>query len=331
MKIFILKLENNKYYIGRTDKQEFNLEDYNNNIQWTQINKPLVLLESIETDNPFDEDKYTKYYMDIFGIDNVRGSIYNEIILNDNDKKFILKEIHKTKLCQNCGQDNHNIENCKLGCNSNCKIYNQLTISPTYLDYCDELFNDTIETKQTEEFENNSTDQFYLNNFKYCGIICSDKEFIINFDKIINFLPKLDNYLDPIKKINKLNINYYYLETNSYIFAQILEIVTNNIILKLDIGLLDELIKFGLNLNKIYEMFVGKKSFIIYEPTLNCFFAENDNLSKFKFVEDTYVWNINNTFPKLNYIDAVKQIKNLNDPNKIKVIENEYSFYIFWF
>ena len=70
--IFVIQLENGKYYIGKTYNPKFQLENYlnSNNLEWTKIYKPLKLLELKKNCDDYDEDKITRQYMDKYGINN---------------------------------------------------------------------------------------------------------------------------------------------------------------------------------------------------------------------------------------------------------------------
>jgi hypothetical protein len=69
--IYILKLENNKYYIGRTNNPKFRIENHFNNkgSYWTKKYKPINVIEVINNCDEYDEDKYTIKYMNLYGID----------------------------------------------------------------------------------------------------------------------------------------------------------------------------------------------------------------------------------------------------------------------
>ena len=81
--IYILQLENNKYYVGKTNNPQFRLEQHFNSTgsAWTTKYKPLSVLEMIKDCDEYDEDKYTRKYMDKFGVDNVRGGSFCEEVL----------------------------------------------------------------------------------------------------------------------------------------------------------------------------------------------------------------------------------------------------------
>ncbi len=60
--IYILKLEQNKYYIGKTNNPKLRLKQHinNNGSSWTKKYKPVSILKIHNNCDPFDEDKYTK-------------------------------------------------------------------------------------------------------------------------------------------------------------------------------------------------------------------------------------------------------------------------------
>ena len=113
--IYILKLEHDKYYIGRTQTPLIRLKKhYNGNgSAWTKKYAPQETLEVIPGCDHFDEDKLTKQYMSKYGIDNVRGGSYCQLTLSNEQKDFIRREISNVKdVCYKCGQSGHFISRC---------------------------------------------------------------------------------------------------------------------------------------------------------------------------------------------------------------------------
>ena len=89
--IYILLLELNKYYIGKTNYPDIRL-DYHFNLdgsEWTKIYKPIKVYEVISNCDSYDEDKYTLKYMEKEGINNVRGGSFSQIELSDEQIKLI--------------------------------------------------------------------------------------------------------------------------------------------------------------------------------------------------------------------------------------------------
>jgi hypothetical protein len=81
--IYALQLEQGKYYVGKTNNPEIRLESHfiSNGSEWTKKYKPVKVLEVIPNCNDYDEDKYTRIYMDKYGIENVRGGSFVSVKL----------------------------------------------------------------------------------------------------------------------------------------------------------------------------------------------------------------------------------------------------------
>ena len=131
--IYVLQLENNKYYIGKTLNPEFILDtlskDDSKDLEWIQMYKPIRVHELIPNCEEYDSDLYTKIYMNKYGIDNVRGGQYIQMIFNNTTLKdlkhitnnnnklysdncssynFTQNKIHKTNLsCNRCYKRRH--------------------------------------------------------------------------------------------------------------------------------------------------------------------------------------------------------------------------------
>jgi predicted GIY-YIG superfamily endonuclease len=89
--IYILQLENKKYYVGKTSNPDFRLEQHFNSFgsQWTKKYKPQKVIEIISNCDNFDEDKYTLKFMEKYGINNVRGGTFCELKLNRDNIEII--------------------------------------------------------------------------------------------------------------------------------------------------------------------------------------------------------------------------------------------------
>uniref|UniRef100_A0A6C0C425 CCHC-type domain-containing protein n=1 Tax=viral metagenome TaxID=1070528 RepID=A0A6C0C425_9ZZZZ len=127
MNLYILKLKEGKYYVGTTSKNVIErLEEHmsGRGSNWTKKYKVLKLEKTIENCDKYDEDKWTKIYMDRHGIKNVRGGSYCEINLHSNSIKSIEREVtHANDRCLYCHKVGHFIKNCPDKMDTSSKMY----------------------------------------------------------------------------------------------------------------------------------------------------------------------------------------------------------------
>jgi len=114
--VYALKLENDKWYIGKSDNPEHRFLAHKSGVgsAWTRLHKPIEVHAVFRDVSPFHEDALTKEYMSIYGIDNVRGGSYVRIQLTKGQKDYIMKELWSMKnLCNKCGSSEHWVANCR--------------------------------------------------------------------------------------------------------------------------------------------------------------------------------------------------------------------------
>lgn len=218
--IYILELEQNKYYIGKTTNLNFRLENHFNNTGswWTKNFKPIRLIEQFECKDEFDEDKYTLKYMKEKGIENVRGGSFCEIRLSYDNIHTIEKMLKSsTNSCFKCGGNGHFIKDCGVSNLNNDivlpivnipriskstirgidvrkkNIFNLQSNEDLQILYMDsnkfeDDFNITnnvfigVTNKRIFKIENNNTYNIYLKDINYCS---HQKNSMFHWDKIL--------------------------------------------------------------------------------------------------------------------------------------------------
>jgi len=157
MNLYILRLKEGKYYIGTTSKDIGDrLQEHmsGRGSSWTRKYKVLKLEKTIENCDKYDEDKWTKIYMDRHGIENVRGGSYCQLKLDHNSIETLSREIsHANNKCLYCNKLGHFVSTCPNKMNTTSKMYsknlNYLNMSCDYESESDDEY--TIET--IEELE----------------------------------------------------------------------------------------------------------------------------------------------------------------------------------
>ena len=113
--IYILQLEKGKYYIGKTNNPNFRIENhfYGDGSEWTKIYKPVKVIDIIKDCDDYDEDKYTRIYMDKYGINNVRGGSFVSIKLKKSEIEILKKMSTGTNnRCFICETAGHFAKDC---------------------------------------------------------------------------------------------------------------------------------------------------------------------------------------------------------------------------
>ena len=119
--IYILSLKDSKYYIGRTQELNKRVKEHlenQNSPQWV-FNHPVITIDGVpqvqskKMISKYDELSTTLAYMEAYGIDNVRGSIFCYENLSDSDKSYIQKMIDSANnKCYDCSGEGHFSSKC---------------------------------------------------------------------------------------------------------------------------------------------------------------------------------------------------------------------------
>lgn len=119
--IYVLKLEKNKFYIGKSGNPDYRIEQHKSGkgSAWTRNYKVLEEIERVEGDD-FMELALTLTYMKKYGIENVRGADYVQVVLSRENIEEIKRHIaHDSGECFSCGKKGHYIGECTGGTKGN--------------------------------------------------------------------------------------------------------------------------------------------------------------------------------------------------------------------
>ena len=158
--VYVLKLQNDKYYVGKSEniKRRVWLHINNNGSIWTKNNQIIKQIPRITSDTGvFSELIETLEYIKLYGIDNVRGSMFTQLNLSSSDKiKAAELYCEMYDLCRKCGSSKHFITQCdnnnkieswvhnfggKLSGDRICiKCSKDINDKPSYFKYCDNCY-----------------------------------------------------------------------------------------------------------------------------------------------------------------------------------------------
>ena len=114
--IYVLLCERNMYYVGKTERPlQVRIVEHFNRIgsEWTRKYRPIEVIEQIPNADEFDEDKYTKIYMKMYGIDKVRGGSYSQLELPYYSLLTLEREFCSAdNLCFRCNRYGHFANQC---------------------------------------------------------------------------------------------------------------------------------------------------------------------------------------------------------------------------
>jgi predicted GIY-YIG superfamily endonuclease len=219
--IYILRLENNKWYIGKSNNLEKRIQAHMNGSAslWTKKYKPLKVEKIIKNTSSFDEDKYTMEYFAKYGIDNVRGGLYVTETLDKLQQYTIKKSLWGANdCCTLCGRKGHFVKSCK----STKDIYGEDIYEEKYQDKEDDSNDGDCDSGDDGD---DDYDELIF-NCRYCnkefetqkGAIFHENIYCKNKDKKTNSNKKSnsDNKTNSNKKSNSDNKTNSNKKSNCY-------------------------------------------------------------------------------------------------------------------
>ena len=167
--IYILKLEQNKYYVGKTNHINIRLKDHfiGNGSAWTKKYKPMEVIQVIKHCDVYDEDKYTLQYMKMKGIYNVRGGSFTQFTFDTNTVAVLRNMIRGyNDCCFKCGKRGHFTSECPLNKNYTSGQSESESESDTSEPWNDFFHSDTSGQSESES-ESESENECYKKRKKY--------------------------------------------------------------------------------------------------------------------------------------------------------------------
>jgi hypothetical protein len=153
--VYVLRLEENHIYVGRTSNLPQRLHEHcdNSETEWTHIHPPVKedpVIEQMSPADGYDEDRMTLEYMYNYGISRVRGGRFASVTLSDAQILEIKSSIKAGEnLCYKCSGDGHQSKDCKYQSATACT--KELT-TPTFKNRRPEIDQLVSEGKITQEF-----------------------------------------------------------------------------------------------------------------------------------------------------------------------------------
>ena len=187
--IYAIKLEQGKYYIGKTSNPQFRLKSHfiSNGSAWTKKYKPLKILEIKANCDDYDEDKITRQYMDKYGINNVRGGSFVSVKLGKSEMDILKQMSNGTNnKCFVCGKVGHfandcqEKESCDSDSNEECEVWSCSYCGKEFDTYKGATFHENVYCKMKknsyyeescdedpdEEYDQQSDENYEYNDFQ---------------------------------------------------------------------------------------------------------------------------------------------------------------------
>jgi predicted GIY-YIG superfamily endonuclease len=108
--IYILALEDNCFYVGRTENLPKRIRDHfsGRGAAWTKVHRPIGVVKTIRCRHNEEEDMWTKKMMGQYSVAQVRGGSHCQVTLDGDQKKYLERERrHNSNSCFICSKEGH--------------------------------------------------------------------------------------------------------------------------------------------------------------------------------------------------------------------------------
>lgn len=113
--LYVLQCESGKWYVGKTTDVMRRFEEHKTGkgSAWTKKYKPVRLVECRTITSDHDENNVTKDLMKKYGVENVRGGIYAQVVLPDEYVNVLKLEFRgNADVCYKCNLAGHFANKC---------------------------------------------------------------------------------------------------------------------------------------------------------------------------------------------------------------------------
>ena len=340
LNIFLLKLENNKFYVNLSYDIIIN--------NWLIKHKVINVIKIIPECDNYHLDIYTIMYMSEYGINNVRGGRFINIKLNNIDLIFINKFINNIiNKCYICGDTNHLADKCNQDYDDIFfKLYHRYIDKINGIDHI--LWINLDRSHDRKIYMENIFSKINIPNIRISAI--DGKNY--NLTESTNLFHKMNNYeiattlshIKAISSLQNLDGNYFCICEDDIAFDNIKYFTNdlNDIISKapnFDILLITKI--YNIKLEELYTKWVpgiySTACYIISKKGLYNFISHssynkdnnNFNIMHPISVADHYIYNYVDTYVyKYNFINTI-DITSLIHPEYLSIHKRSSFFQLY--